>query len=445
MFTNPFTFFPSVLPAWTNAYTDYIELFSFYNNLYIKSYYDALKEFDSTNSSLYEAWLHHTDKELEQELRSEEFISLLSRFVTSFVELRSVFKDNNFPVEYFDKIFDNFVRNLMVFSSVPKEFDNTPFDVVSTSGKTRLLHYRTDRIDDVKENVNKKNTSPLLIVYAPINRYNIMDLTPEKSVIRELLSSGLDVYLIDWGYPSWDDDNLSLDNYFKYIYDAVQMIKDNSKVEKISILGYCWGGIIALIYAVLYKENVEKLALMAVPIDASKDHSMLATWAKSIDTDKIIKEFRHMDGQILDLGFIMRNPPKYTFDKYLKFYQKLGDKKFVDTFIAVEKWLYDTPSIPGKLCSQIINDCYKNNLLIQNMMKLENKEINLQSLDVPILLITAHNDDLVSPESTLAIREHIQGKNVESMQISGGHVGLCISAKAHKNLWPGVSQWFLTK
>jgi polyhydroxyalkanoate synthase len=76
-----------------------------------------------------------------------------------------------------------------------------------------------------------------------------MDISQEKSVVRNLTSEGLDVYLLDWGYPSWEDSSLSLslDDYVNYVQDAVQSLKNMACVDKISILGYCWGGIIALI------------------------------------------------------------------------------------------------------------------------------------------------------------------------------------------------------
>jgi polyhydroxyalkanoate synthase subunit PhaC len=73
----------------------------------------------------------------------------------------------------------------------------------------------------------------------------------------------------------------------------------------------------------------------------------------------------------------MRNPPRYTFDKYLKLFKRYNDKQFVDTFISVGKWLYDTPIIPGNLYRQVINDCYKNNLLISHKMKVDGNIIDL--------------------------------------------------------------------
>jgi polyhydroxyalkanoate synthase len=63
------------------------------------------------------------------------------------------------------------------------------------------------------------------------------------------------------------------------VKDAVQDIKDKTGTAKVSILGYCWGGIIALIYSALNNENLRSLTLMATPVDFSKDNTILANWS----------------------------------------------------------------------------------------------------------------------------------------------------------------------
>jgi polyhydroxyalkanoate synthase len=141
----------------------------------------------------------------------------------------------------------------------------------------------------------------------------------------------------------------------------------------------------------------------------------------------------------------MRNPQRYIFDKYLNLFKRSNDKQYVDNFISVEKWLYDTPIIPGNLYRQVINDCYKNNLLISNKMKADGNIIDLKKITAPLLTIVAENDDLVSPESTLAIRECVSSKDKASITIPGGHIGLCICTKAHEKLWPEAVQWILSK
>jgi polyhydroxyalkanoate synthase len=94
--------------------------------------------------------------------------------------------------------------------------------------------------------------------------------------VRNLLSSGgLDIYLLDWGYPDSSDDHLSIQDYLSYIDDSVQVIKEQTSADKVSLMGYCWGGIFALMYSALNNNNVRNLILMAVPVDFSKDDTIL--------------------------------------------------------------------------------------------------------------------------------------------------------------------------
>jgi polyhydroxyalkanoate synthase len=421
------------------------------NSIYNSIYFTAFREVYAKNNgniitksaeTFYNEWLRLLDKELDIKLKSSRFTSLLSRYVNLLVELRTILREAGYPVYYIGWLFDSYLRNIMVFASIEKDFDLAPFDIMSVKAKTRLLHYHHNNGAKGKDE-DKRQT--LLIICAPINRFHIMDISQDRSVVKSLLSKGLDVYMLDWGYPTWEDSSLSLTDYVNYVKDAVQDIKDKTGTAKVSILGYCWGGIIALVYAALNNENLRSLTLMAAPVDFSKDNTILANWSRVIDSDKIVDEFRHLDGQVLDIGFLMRNPPRYTFDKYLNLFKRSNDKQYVDNFISVEKWLYDTPIIPGNFYRQVINDCYKNNLLISNKMKADGNIIDLKKITAPLLTIVAQNDDLVSPESTLAITDYVSSEDKASLTIPGGHIGLCISTKAHEKLWPEVVKWILSK
>jgi polyhydroxyalkanoate synthase subunit PhaC len=475
----------NIVQITSKAYVQGYRLSSFYSSIYFNTFIQTLKEGNrqlldkvsgkitednmspvSTNftifdyfSSNYDKWLKRMDKEFDIVLRSDEFLSSLSEYISLLVNLRSIYKQAGYPVDYMDWLFDNSVKQMMSLSSIAKRFDSTPHEVLYTKGKVRLLHYtphdlnqNSDDHDRTKEE-NKNNQSldsPLLIIYAPINRFHILDINQDKSVVANLLGRGLDIFLLDWGYPNQDDNNLSINDYVNHIEDAVQLMEERTRTRidkikedsnKVSLLGYCWGGIFALIYCALNNKDIQNLILMATPVDFSKDDTILANWSRAIDSDKIVKEFGHLDGQVLDVGFIMRNPPRYSFDKYLKFFKKLDDKKFVDTFISVERWLYDTPPIPGNLYRQLINDCYRKNMLISNSMKIDGKQIDLRRVDVPLLTVIAERDDLASPESSLAVNKYVSSRDKSDKKIPGGHVGLCISSLAHQKLWPEVAEW----
>jgi polyhydroxyalkanoate synthase len=444
--------------ALAKVYLNSLELMNAYVSVYRRTFERIIEEksrtFDNESAAvpggsiptLYKTWIKYTNKELRKELKSEEFLSLLSEYTHSFIELHSSYRVAGYPVDYFDQLLDSFKQTFRIPLSISKDFKLAPHDIVYRRGKVRLLHYRQDI--NKREDNKSRYLQPLLIVYAPINQFHILDLNARISVVRNLLSNGLDVYLLDCGYPSLEDNRLALSDYIDHIHHAIQTIRQQTGIEKASMLGYCWGGIFALIYAALNNDNVRNLALMATPIDFSKDETVLGTWSKTIESGAMMDEFGQMDGQLLDMIFLMRNPPRYAFDKYLKFLERLHDEEFVSTFIDTERWLYDTPPVPGNLHRQIINDCYKHNLLASNKMELDGgkrQKIDLRKVTVPLLTIVAERDDIVSLESALAVNDCVSSKDKATLRNPGGHVALCISNEAHRKLWPEVAKWILSK
>jgi poly[(R)-3-hydroxyalkanoate] polymerase subunit PhaC len=467
-------FYSALIQKSIDTFSKYYEIRYFYNSIYFNSFLNAIREVNqkeniikerqSTNENIFlKTWYQNVEREFDKKLRSDNFVNLLDKYVNSSLELFDDIYNNGFinhQLIYHD-FFDFYLKYFYSpFISISKELKLADHKIIFQKNSTKLLHYinnNTHQQTKGSEN-NNNNNNILLIIYAPINRFHILDLNPSKSVVRTLLNNGIDVYLLDWGYPDKKDNELTLKDYIDYIDDAVNAIiqdrsftSSSSSPIKISILGYCWGGLNSIIYTAVAnnQKNIDKLILMATPIDFRKDNTTVSLWSKSIDTDKIIKTFGHFDGYLLDFVFNMRNPANFA--KYFTLWKNLDNKDFVNTFFDVEKWLHDTPPIPGKLYKKIVNDCYKNNLLITGNMKLveeddnNNNKININKIIIPVLSIIAEKDDLVSPISSLVINDYISSKEKEVFRYPGGHVSLCISDTAHKELWPKVANWIKSK
>jgi polyhydroxyalkanoate synthase len=409
-------------------------LYSEYMLVYLDTYRRAQETTRKTGTfdSFYDTWLAHMDIEFESELGSERFRSILADYMNSYIKFRSVIRRFGYPADYYDILFYHTKKNWLDSLVTTEPEYHTPFETIYHEGKFRLLRYG-------------RAGKPVLIVSAQINRFQIMDISPERSVVTRLLSQGLDVYILDWGYSGKEDDSRSLEDYVNTLGRAILAIKDGSGVDRVPIIGYCWGGLVSLVFVALDRSSVERLLLLATPVDFNKDKTLLSTWAKAIDAERMIDEYGHMDGQILDLAFVMRNPPRNLFDKYFKMLRSAKNADLLKIFFAVEKWLFSTPPVPGRLWKQIVNDGYKQNLLVKGEMNVGGEKVDLKKIDIPILCATAEKDDLVSPESTLAIMNHVSSTDKTALQIPGGHVGLCIGKIAHERLWPEIAKWLVSK
>src|SRR5690349_5857836 len=111
----------------------------------------------------------------------------------------------------------------------------------------KLTLYRYQPSPDVAP--EQRVRTPVLICYALVNRPYMMDLQVDRSVIRGLLQRGVDVYLIDWGYPDGADRYLGLSDYvLRYLHHCVDAVRRDSGCERINLLGVCQGGTMSLCY-----------------------------------------------------------------------------------------------------------------------------------------------------------------------------------------------------
>jgi polyhydroxyalkanoate synthase len=313
---------------------------------------------------------------------------------------------------------------------------STPHDVVYQDGTVKLLHYHPM--------TQKQHKVPLLVIYALINKPYILDLQPDRSVIRRLLLDGFDVYLIDWGTPTEGDKYLTLDDYVNwYIDDIVEYIRNEHDLESISILGYCMGGTISVMYTTIHPEKVRNFILMAAPLDFEADQGPLKLWSQSqyFNADKLVDTVGHVPGEFLNFGYLLLDPVTNLYTKYLKFIEKVDNEDFVRMFFRMEKWINDGIPVAGEAYRQFMKDLYQQNKLVKNQLRLNGNRVDLKKIRMPLLSLVAKYDNLVPPESSMSFNDLVASKDKEMIVFPTGHIGLSVSSATHAKLWPKVTTW----
>ncbi len=310
----------------------------------------------------------------------------------------------------------------------------TPHDVVYTEDRIRLLHY--------KPRTTKQSKTPLVITYALINRYHILDIHPQKSWVRNLLEQGIDVYMIDWGTPTNMDKYLDFDDYVNgYLDHCVEFVKDEASVEQVSLQGYCTGGTLATAYTSLHPEKIKNFVATAPVIDGWRDTTVVSNLVKHIDVDKMVDQIGNMPPEFMYYCFSILKPFEQGIDKYVKFFRNIDNENYVDNFLRIEKWLGDTPPIPGELFRQWIKDIYQDNLLIQNKMYVGGKHISLKKIKMPMFTQVAVGDHLVSPECSMPLHYAVGSEDKTLKVYPTGHVGMIASSLSQKKVLPELGQW----
>ncbi|MDW0282066.1 MAG: class III poly(R)-hydroxyalkanoic acid synthase subunit PhaC [Nitrososphaeraceae archaeon] len=307
-------------------------------------------------------------------------------------------------------------------------------EIVDETRLYKLLHYRPL--------VSRTAKTPIVFVYALMNKSYILDLQPDKSWLRNLLSQGFNVYLIDWKTPTNIDKYASFDDYVNfYIDDCVNLVSKENSVEKLTLHGYCLGSTMASMYTTLHQEKVRNLVTIAPIIDTENDGTVLANFARHLDVDKVIDTCGNFPREYLYACFSMLKPFKQGVNKYINLVENIDNANFVQNFLRMEKWLYDTPTIAGETFKQWIEDIYQKNLLVKNEMKIGENIIDLSKIRVPLLNIVAEEDHLVSPQCSVALNDSVSSLDKRLMHFHTGHVGLIASSYSQNNVLPKVGQW----
>ncbi|MEX2060884.1 MAG: class III poly(R)-hydroxyalkanoic acid synthase subunit PhaC, partial [Nitrosopumilaceae archaeon] len=298
----------------------------------------------------------------------------------------------------------------------------------------RLIHYKPRTSTQIK--------TPLIFAFALINRYHILDIHPQKSWVRNLLDQGINVYMVDWGTPTNMDKYLDLDDYVNgYLDNCVDFVRDESEVDNVSLQGYCTGGTIGTVYTSLHPEKVKNFVATAPVIDGWRDTTVVSNLAKHIDVDKMVDSIGNMPPEFMYYCFSILKPFEQGIEKYTNFFRNIENESFVDNFLRIEKWLGDTPPIPGELFKQWIRDIYQDNLLIQDKMYVGGKHISLKNITMPIFTQVAIGDHLVSPECSMPLHYAVGSEDKTLRVYPTGHVGMIASSLSQKKVLPELGQW----
>ncbi len=310
----------------------------------------------------------------------------------------------------------------------------TPYDVVYEEDRVKLKHY--------KPTVEIQLKRPLLVVYALINRETMLDLQPGRSVVQNFLQEGIDVYMIDWGYPARKDKYLTIDDHVNgYMDNIVDFILDKHNLDKIHLMGICMGGTFCVIYSALHPEKIKNMVTTVTPTNFDTNQGLLHIWMKDMDVDRIVDTYGNIPGDIMNMGFLLLNPARLMIDKYVGFIENMANKKFVENFVRMEKWIFDSPDVPGETFRQFVRDCYQKNLLIQSKMEVGGKRVDLKKITMPLLNYYGKYDHLVPPEACELLTGKVGSKDTEDICLDTGHIGIYVSSKYQKEFVPRIARW----
>ncbi|HPG02246.1 MAG: alpha/beta fold hydrolase [Methylobacteriaceae bacterium] len=308
-------------------------------------------------------------------------------------------------------------------------------DVLATRGTMRLYHYHP-LVDEVYR-------VPVLIVMATTNRGYILDLAPGNSFVEYLLKAGYDVFMLDWAAPVPAEKNLRIEDYvLDFIPDCLRRIRKETGENDVSIAGYCFGGVLSLLFTALAgKEGPKNLVCFTTPIDF-KQMKLFQNWSsqKHFDVDRLVDTYGNVPPEMIHSSFEMLRPASRAAAQ-VTLWDNIWNDEFVRGYRQLDRWGNDTLPLAGEYFRQTTKELMWGNKLFTGELTIGGKRVDLGAIKQPILHAVAEHDHIVPYEAARHLIARVGSKDKTEVILKGGHVSLLAGPNAARRMWPKLDEW----
>ena len=357
-----------------------------------------------------------------------------------------------------------YLKNAVDRRRYPERFiqhSSTPRDEILRDGICCVWHYRPLQEDSVYiegESYTVKRPAyrrPLVLV-PPLGVFAwIFDLMIERSLVRYFLAQGFDVYLIDWGNPKDPPHQyLSLENYVLHWFpQAMRVIREHSGQQEVSMMGYCMGGLLALLYlAAEHDDQVKSLVTIASPVDTHKMGVAGKLSAAMGVPTRLIRRFSnfrldqidasrfHVPGKWVSVAFKMSSPLS-PLTSYLDLLRNLGDTEYLISYMSMNAWFNTMADYPGGTVQELIRKLGLYNRLAKGQIRIGNKMADFADIHCDLLAFAGANDLIVPMESAYKIMDVVSSRDKRFHLVPGGHAGVFTGARAVSTTWAISAAW----
>ncbi len=326
-----------------------------------------------------------------------------------------------------------------------------PPDVVGQSPVDLIYDYEDMKVYRYKRDTPAKHEVPIVLIPPLGVMPYVYDLLPGHSMVERFLRSGYEIYSLDFGIPEFGE-KFNFEHYVSsWIPRALTEIRKLEEKNELTLLGYCLGGLFAVMYTAYSKDrDIRNIVTLATPFDGYALYpgptDLLIPLNKVISGPMatIIELFGTFPGLALKYAWRVINPTA-TVSKYFKLARNLWDPEFIEFYNALEKWTGDFVNYPADVVSDIYSTLLVNNDLVKGTFELEGERINVRHITSSLLSFAGDTDVLVSPRSAKALVETVGGSDKLFHISPGGHLGIVTGANAPTEVWPLLESWLSSR
>jgi len=310
----------------------------------------------------------------------------------------------------------------------------TPGKVIFQNELMQLIQYAPTTPQVLKR--------PLLIVPPWINKYYILDLTPEKSFIKWCVAQGLTVFVISWVNPDARLQEKGLADYMREgPLKALDVVKQATGESEVTAIGYCVGGtLLAITLAYMAAKNDERIrsaTFFAAQVDFTHagDLQVFVDEEQLAVLEKHMHEVGYLEGKSMATAFnLLRSNDliwPYVINNYLK-----GKAPFPFDLLY---WNSDATRMPAANHSAYLRNCYLENKLAKREMAIDGVKLNLKRVKIPIYNL-ATREDHIAPAKSVFLGSSLFGGPMRYVLAGSGHIAGVINPpdKQKYQYWTGA-------
>lgn len=311
-----------------------------------------------------------------------------------------------------------------------------------TKGK---VVYQNDLMQLIQYEATTKEVykTPLLIIPAWINKYYILDLQQENSIVKWLVDQGYTVFIVSWVNP---DERLTKKTFDDYLKEgplvALDVIESITGQREISVAGYCLGGtLLAVTLAWLKARKQEKRIKSATFLTTMIDFSEAGELSVFIDEEQI----KAMEGRMSENGYLEGRDMAATFNmlrandliwSFVINNYLLGKDPFPFDLLY---WNSDSTRMPAVMHSYYLRNMYQKNLLVKpGALKIAGVSIDLRKITAPVYILATREDHIAPWKSSYAATQ-IYGGDIHFVLAASGHIAGVVNPPAKKKYSHWVS------
>jgi len=331
---------------------------------------------------------------------------------------------------------DRLAEGVMAYRHHPVRRALATPPAVWQEGNTRLLDYgRTHPV------ARQRGARAVLVIPSLINRWEVLDLTAEKSLLRAMAAEGLRPYLVDWGTPDADERRFDLTAYVARLERAATFVGRRARRAP-AVLGYCMGGTLAVALAARQPRKVARLALLAAPWDFHADktgHALLLSMGPLLA--QMADTLGELPIDVLQTLFWSVDP-WLVMKKFGRFLGMDPQSETARNFVLLEDWLNEGAPLAGPTARECLIGWYGDNLPGTGRWVVGGKRIVPAKIAKPALVMIPSGDRIVPPSSAAALADPRRGlKNATRLDLPLGHIGMVVSGRARELAWTPLIDW----